>query len=334
MKCIYCLQDKPLSSFTKTEHIIPQSFGVFENNFTLNKIVCDNCNKFFGDNLEIALARDSIEGLQRFDHNIKKPSEFKTIGKSSRLEMKMPDGEFKGAYCYPQYSHEAQRVLSYPLPQLGFLKNGIREYFLLDEIPDKDYFLKDFNPQDPQAVIFFGCDSAVVDKIMKDRGITLKNWILPDPSPTNDTSSKEIIDVLCDVEGTIDDTLMRAVAKIGFNYLAYFQGPDFVLHKDFDVIRKFILTGEKVSYPLINIVEDSILGDEPIQGKRRTGHILTVNWAGDGVSILGQVSLMNWMKYKICLARNFSGEHRDIKKGHFFNFPAKIILPLTTIQHS
>jgi len=221
-----------------------------------------------------------------------------------------------------------------PHLKLVFLKNDVREYYLLDEIPDKDYLLQNFNIQDPQAVAYIGCDTATVDKILRDKGITIKSWEEPDLSTINDTSSKEIVDVYCDVEGTIDDTLMRAVAKIGFNYLAYFQGPDFVLHKDFDVIRKFILTGEKVSYPLINIVEDSILGDEPIQGKRRTGHILTVNWAGDGVSILGQVSLMNWMKYKICLARNFSGEHRDIKKGHFFNFPAKIILPLTTAQDS
>ena len=122
MKCIYCLQDKPVSSFTKTEHIIPQSFGVFKDNFTLNNVVCDSCNQFFGDKLEIALARDSIEGLQRFDHNIKKPSEFKNIGKSSRMVMKMPDGEFKGAYCYPKYSDEAKRVLLYPAPQVGFFK--------------------------------------------------------------------------------------------------------------------------------------------------------------------------------------------------------------------
>jgi hypothetical protein len=73
-----------------------------------------------------------------------------------------------------------------------------------------------------------------------------------------------------------------------------------------------------------------VLGDEPIEGKRRTGHLLTIGWAGDGVSIIAQVSLMNWMKYVVCLARNFSGEHRDITKGHFFNFPYKSIVPLTT----
>ena len=66
MKCIYCLEDKPETSYKKVEHVIPQSFGVFKNNFTLNKVVCDDCNNYFGDNLEIDLARDTYEGHSRF----------------------------------------------------------------------------------------------------------------------------------------------------------------------------------------------------------------------------------------------------------------------------
>jgi len=57
MTCIYCLKDSNNVSFKKSEHVLPQSFGVFENNFTLNGVVCDSCNKYFGDNLELDLAR-------------------------------------------------------------------------------------------------------------------------------------------------------------------------------------------------------------------------------------------------------------------------------------
>jgi len=53
MKCVYCVEDKPLSSFTKVEHVMPQSFGLFTNNLTLVNTVCDDCNQYFGDNLEI-----------------------------------------------------------------------------------------------------------------------------------------------------------------------------------------------------------------------------------------------------------------------------------------
>ena len=65
MKCIYCLVDKEANCFIKVEHVIPQSFGLFKNNLTL-KCVCDVCNQFFGDNLEMIMGRDSFEGLFRY----------------------------------------------------------------------------------------------------------------------------------------------------------------------------------------------------------------------------------------------------------------------------
>jgi len=124
--------------------------------------------------------------------------------------------------------------------------------------------------------------------------------------------------------------IMRAVAKIAFNYIAYFEGHEFVLHHDFNRIRDYILNGQEPDYPLVRIEQKAILGDEPENGLRRTGHILTTDWAKDRVSIAAQVSLMNWLKYSVSLARNFTGEYRPIKRGHFFNYPTGGILMLTT----
>ena len=162
--------------------------------------------------------------------------------------------------------------------------------------------------QHPQAVYILGCDPATADKILIKNGITIKGGWEFEPPPDN----KKIINMECEIEGVIDQTLMRTVAKIAFNYLAYWQKRDFVLHDDFNVIRNFILKGERPPYQVIQVEQNSILGDEPIKGKRRSGHIVTVNWAQDNKSILGQVSLMNWLKYKICLSSNFTGERRDI----------------------
>ncbi|MCH9012826.1 MAG: hypothetical protein IIA68_07190 [Proteobacteria bacterium] len=63
-KCIYCLRDLDASDF-RTEHVIPQAFGTFENNLTLNESVCGECNQYFGDNLELIFARDSFEAYDR-----------------------------------------------------------------------------------------------------------------------------------------------------------------------------------------------------------------------------------------------------------------------------
>lgn len=61
MKCIYCLEDKPISEYRKREHVIPQCFGNFmPNNLILHKTVCDNCNQYFGDIIELNLGKDTI----------------------------------------------------------------------------------------------------------------------------------------------------------------------------------------------------------------------------------------------------------------------------------
>jgi len=40
--CIYCQQHKSDDGFTKVEHVMPQSFGRFQNNFTLRNLACDD----------------------------------------------------------------------------------------------------------------------------------------------------------------------------------------------------------------------------------------------------------------------------------------------------
>lgn len=325
MKCIYCLEDKDSSLFSKVEHIIPQSFGSFKDNLTLKDIVCDHCNQFFGDKLEVDLARDTLEGMSRCDHKIKKPSEFKSIGKRSRLKINLLEEPFKGAHAYRDYSKEEGRVLLKPLPQVGFLKRSSSEYeyFLLDKIPHKDSLGKDkYNLDDQEGILILGCKIEVAAKLLEEKGFILK---IRGEKECSETSSK---DWLCELTAEVDPTIFRGIAKIGFNYLLYWQGHSFVIHKDFDPIRNYILKGERASYPLGRIVDKPILGDESIVGKRRLGHIVTINWADDKVSILAQVSLFNWMTYCICLAKEFTGEHKDIKKGNFFDPYNHVILDL------
>lgn len=113
--------------------------------------------------------------------------------------------------------------------------------------------------------------------------------------------------------------MLRAVAKIAFNYLAYIEGADFVRHPAFDKARHYIRWGLKPGYKMIDVSEEPILADELVEGQRRLGHLITVNWAEDGISVLSQVSLMNWLTYSICLAADFTGPPPALCSGHFFN---------------
>jgi hypothetical protein len=325
MKCIYCVEDKHLSSFTKVEHVMPQSFGMFTDNFTLKNIVCDNCNQYFGDNLEIFMARDTFEGASRFKFELKSAKEFKSLGKQSRMTIKIAEGECRGAYAYREYSNEQDKIVIKLVPQIGFLKNepAEYEYYLLAQIPHKSYLDKNgFDMKNPRAIRAFGIDVDTARKVLSKKGIKFEYQ--GDACPSE--NPKE--DLLCKVDALIDSTIFRTVAKIAFNYLAYWEGRDFVLHQSFDSSRSFIRYGKKADYPLVKVDDNPILGDEPVEGTRRLGHIVTVNWAADRISIFSQVSLFNWARYKVSLGKKFAGEQKNIRRGHFFNVNNQEILDL------
>lgn len=330
-KCIYCLSNKNISSFSKTEHVIPQSFGKFkDNNLTLNRLVCDDCNLYFSKHLELYLGRDTYEGsVLRYQFNIKNDDEFKTLGKRSKLIEKINEGDFKGTFATREYSKKENKIKLKPLPQIGFLNAGNNNYtyYLLDNIPDKKQLENEhFDLKKPAAIKVISLDSSIANKILQDKGLGfVKKGTFRMQKGENDKIEME-------VSGTIDDTIFRAIAKISFNYLAYWnQDVDFLLHKDFDTIRNFILHGDKPSYDLFRVDQGSILGDESVNGKvRLLGHIITVNWAKDNSSIISKVSLFNWITYSICLAKYYTAAYRNIKKGHFFNLADMRILELGT----
>lgn len=123
--------------------------------------------------------------------------------------------------------------------------------------------------------------------------------------------------LLAETQATINHTIFRATAKIAFNYLAYWEGGEFVRQLSFDWIRNFVRYGVQAPYPLVKVSQPSILADEGI--RRRVGHSVTLAWGTDRVSIVAQVSLLNLFTYSICLARNYEGGRRRVVRGHFFN---------------
>lgn len=322
--CIYCQEEKADDSFGRVEHVLPQSFGKFESNLTLRGVVCDECNQFFGDNLEIALARDTFEGEFRFVHGVKDPENFRPFGCKSRMIIKVAEGDFQGSYAYREYSPEAGEIIVRPVPQAGFRRRDSTgyEYFFLDELPERSALEgMGIDLDHPEGIRAVAVEEAFLKTKLAEKGITFRRGgelLLPKESGT----------LLCEVEGTIDQTIFRAIAKIAFNYLAYWQGRDFVNESSFDPIRQFIRFSERPLYLPVAVTEQPVLADEPIVGKRRLGHLVTVNWAQDGKSIVSQVSLLNWMTYRICLAKDYSGDRRNIKMGHFFNVSSGEILEL------
>ena len=233
MKCIYCLNEKDDDSFRSVEHVIPQAFGVFRNNLTLKNMVCNDCNQNFGKTIDLVFARDSYEGVMlRFKSGIKKQNEFKTLGKSSKSELKLEEGPFKGAYAYLEYIEEKNDILPKPVPQVGFLNiNNEYEYFKLGEIPNRNELdEKKYKLNNPEFFYIFIEHDKTLNELKK-KGYNLK--IIEERIETN--KEKQIIQV--NFKWPTENTSFRAVSKIAFNYLAHWQEPEFVLKNDFPDFR-------------------------------------------------------------------------------------------------
>jgi hypothetical protein len=333
MKCIYCLEEKPGDCYKKTEHLLSQSFGKFKNNLTLNiknvpklsEVVCDDCNDFFGKEIEISLGRDSFEGMARFEHEVKKLHGFKSPGKKSRLKIRVNEGQFKGAIAYREYSELADEIIIKPAPQVGLKKRSdgaSYEYFPLDEIPDKEHLENNFDLKAKNSIVVLAANIEAARKRLAEKNISF--------NPDGEFStSGENLGMGCEVTGQIDQTIFRALAKIAFNYLAYWAGPGFVMREPFNPIRRYIRFGEKAPYPFVKIIEKAILSDEPIIGKRRVGHLITIDRSKNKQSIVSQVSLFNLMTYSVLLSKDYYGYDFQYRKGSFFNLSDNEIYELT-----
>ena len=58
------------------------------------------------------------------------------------------------------------------------------------------------------------------------------------------------------------------------------------------------------------------------------GFDINITFVSLKFDVVTHVSLFNWASYRVSLARNFSGEQRDIRRGHFFNVNNREILNL------
>src|ERR1700761_2082929 len=134
--CIYCLTAKDTRDFN-IEHVLPQAFGRFEDNLTLD-CVCTACNQTLGDTVDRKLARDSVEGLDRFLTGLKPRKDFKHYGRRATTRVEgAEEGPMKGAWL--KYSPSKTRPGEFdvePLPQVGFspTPDGDHHYIPLDRL--------------------------------------------------------------------------------------------------------------------------------------------------------------------------------------------------------
>lgn len=93
-KCIYCGSMDPCS-FVGREHVVPQSFGTFGAETPVLDCVCDDCNAHFKRELDQPLARETLEGVARYNRG--------KLSRESRpqrsLQFALGEGEETGQFA-------------------------------------------------------------------------------------------------------------------------------------------------------------------------------------------------------------------------------------------
>jgi hypothetical protein len=150
-RCIYCLRDLPAEGFNR-EHVVPRQLGSFENSPTLLHAVCIECNRYFGNSIELAFGRDSIEAVYRLQYGQKPVEEFQGFNGERvffRVPGNMPGG---GVVLMPAASPDGKEIVMMLPPQVGVHLQGETEWHYhtiedlirdgVDRLPRADQKLK------------------------------------------------------------------------------------------------------------------------------------------------------------------------------------------------
>ncbi len=212
-KCCYCGETKPLKEFNRG-HVIPQAFGKFENNLVLHDIECEDCNKFSGNKLELVLARDSKEGLDRFEHGLVEPrKDGRRLGKRFSFTIQ---GRFEGASLEIDPDAPSNELRLRPVREIGFGPNwdGPFKWYRPEDVPP----VEELRAQGLFVSVAGSMAPEEVDAFLKRGMLVEERRTLGDPRDSDGKLSMTM-------HGRIDQTLMRAFAKIAFSYFAHeFRG--------------------------------------------------------------------------------------------------------------
>jgi hypothetical protein len=321
--CLYCQESKPLTLFNR-EHVLPQSFGTFESNFVLVGKVCAACNQYFADNLELDLARDSAEGLERFSSRLAVRSSLKKFGRGL-MRCRWQGGPSDGAIMEWRAVDGELRV--FPINQIGCAprSQGSVRWFALQDFPTaSELAAMGVVPGSAhfRIIVDDGAGREDAVRLLQERGFSIDCL-----QESQDLACDETGHVPIRIEGSVNRVLMRAAAKIGFNYFAYCF-PALASMENFAEIRRFIRYGDWPITSPVQVSTESILAGVPADGQVMV-HTLTVSVDRGTNTIQAQVSLFSWLQYRIVLGENFIVAPSVVESGHVFDPFNRQIVALT-----
>jgi hypothetical protein len=327
--CIYCLRELPTHAFNK-EHVVPRQLGAFENSPTLIEQVCLDCNRLFGNTIELAFGRDSIEAVYRLRHGQKRPNDFDGF-KGNRLSFKIPAHlPGGGIVLEPRPSTSGDDIEMMLPPQVGVQVPGKRDwrYFTEEDLSSDNR--EDFPLPDAKVNLrVVAADDAGVDRM---RELVRKHFPKFREEGALDLPRPELVEgkALIEIKSTVDRLLARAVAKISFNYMALHAGAEFARNRNFDAIRRFIRFDEGPDewHQFVRFLQAPLFAEETDDLKVTQGHVLILGWK-DVRTLTVTFSPYNALAYEVVLTNTYSGIWLPLKVGHVFDWDHHEVIRLT-----
>lgn len=327
-ECIYCRRPLPAQEFTR-EHVLSRAFGSFADAPVLHNMVCRTCNQFFGDYLETRVARGAFEGMLRYQLGTKTPDS--EMLRLRYVEFTLPEGSAWSGVRLNLAWRDGRLVVDL-ISQVALFDRTTSRWVHFSDAEIESGALSSTTTLETKNARIYGRSGEDRDRLLAllaKHGITFGK--LEDMSgPPGLFDGGEIA---VEVTFTINKGIRRCMAKYAFNFLAFVVGSAFVLETDFDVTRRFIRYGDTPGYDLVRERFGPILQDDSAMHRQTSGHLLTVNWGGSGVDLVGQVSLFNSVTYSVSLARHYSGAlWRPVRGGLHFNLRDRTVQPLLPVS--
>lgn len=264
--CIYCVSTTCPKG---VEHVVPEAIGLFEQNWTL-ECVCDACDKYFGETTDLALGRDSAEGLLRVTTGVRPAATIESFrNRTVTFSLESP-GPLEGAHV--RMRADGDHIVPTPTAQVGFRSNGGDWEYVLERDLTEERVAQFSGPHVELKILGIEANGELVRLTEKLRGLGIEfteQYRLMNQPMSPEGGPFSVVHMF-----NIADVHRRAAAKVCFNYLAKVMGAVFARRLEFDVIRRFIRYGEGrflARWAYLVLSSDNVWGEHgQARGRRAT----------------------------------------------------------------
>lgn len=294
--CIYC-RNSNSAEFKSVEHVIPRSFGAFSSETPTLDCVCDRCNEYFKRELDGILARNTLEGVTRYKHDLYSRESRCQKGLIITLPKTQEMGEFGGVEVW--LDGVTGKIMPL-LPQVHFKQLDTNEYVVVkkDELERFDWKAKGCSNKDIKIFASSKSEHQEIVKCLEKIGVEFKKKAELD-IPFNEKTSE----ITVNIKGVINCRIKRAFVKILFNFSAYYIGRDEVMKREWDSARDYVREGKEA---LKVRISDKPFWGEETNNIRMQDDSYNLRVENKGNNVVGTIQFFNLFLCEFILVENYN----------------------------